>query len=169
MAFHISRPAKKRRFLGASLAILFFGAIGPRVSLAEEQEQMGVPDDLIQRGRLFRIALDEAYHKLVKMASLRTRGGNDITELAVAYIPIGTSFDDAEIILQNAGFKVGQRPSSNPPGNRPDRHAVTASIVSFAQKFPSRTDVYVFLTPQIPGDYRGGVATISATIIMSFL
>lgn len=125
-------------------------------------------DSLEQRGKQLRAAIDLAFKKLSDARALKPMGASDITEVVVQYIPVGTSFDEAEYILRSAGFSVDPRPSANPTGNRPDRYDVVGSIVPFVQQLLSRVNVYISLSPRAPGDYSK-VNKVSAGIVLSTL
>ena len=122
-----------------------------------KEDHRMVVEDFVKRGKELRAKLQQTYKKLVDSNELRGGlHGTDVTYAVLPYIPIGTSFSGAVAILRNAGFVVGPHPDSNPPPNpnRPkDWYAVVAQITPFAQKFPSRTDLYVSLLPKSPGDY----------------
>ena len=72
-----------------------------------EKEKIMKSNELEHRGKELRKAIDDAYEKLADAEALR--GKNTITDVVIKYIPIGTSFDDAEAILRAAGFKVEER------------------------------------------------------------
>lgn len=137
-------------------------------TVVAKDEGHGDTSELVRRGKLFRVAIDECYIKAIHDTHIKTGRELDISKIAISYIPINTSFDDAEIILRSAGFKVDPRPNTFGPGNRPDKHAVVASIDPYDHRFFSRIDVYVFLTPKNPGVYSEGVARISASIGWSY-
>jgi hypothetical protein len=129
----------------------------------EQVDSRGTSDDMEQRGRQLRRAIEERYKDLVQNHQLKYETAID--DLVLKYIPLRTPIGDAEEILRSAGFAVDPRPI-NPPGMRPDRYDVTASIVPFIDRFPSRTSIYVSLTPTSPQDYRA-ISRLSATIIVS--
>ena len=81
--------------------------------------------------------------------------GNDVSEVVLRYIPIGSSFDKAEEVLRNAGFSVSARPGIDPPGNRPDKHTVSADSYSILDAWPLgyKNRIAVVLEPREPGDY----------------
>lgn len=139
------------------------------ISISDNKKEVHqiVAKDVVQSGRELRAKLQQAYKKLFDSNELRLGPhGTDVTYVVLPYIPIGTSFSEAEAILRNAGFVVGPHPDSNPPPNpnRPkDWYAVLAQITPFAQKFPSRTDLYVSLLPKSPEDYTI-VSRIEATL-----
>ncbi|HEU5020071.1 MAG TPA: hypothetical protein VFT69_19085 [Pseudolabrys sp.] len=54
-------------------------------------------EQLEQRGKDLRAAVQQIYQKLGKSGELRTDiHGTDITAIVLTYIPLGTSFGDAE-------------------------------------------------------------------------
>jgi len=124
-------------------------------------------DELRKHGQQLRAEIEKRYKELVATRELRSLNGNDIDDVVLKYVPLGTSFDDAEKILRDAGFKVDPRPGANPSGNRPDRHDVVASINPFVSNLESKTSVYVFLSPSMPGKYTK-VSKLSAGITTSF-
>jgi hypothetical protein len=122
----------------------------------KELHQMA-SDDVVQRGKELRSALQQTYQKLLNTGKLGGGlHGTDVTRTLLPYIPIGTPFSEAEAVLRNAGFVVGPHPDPSPPPNpnKPkDWYAVIAKISPFSQVFPSRADLYVSLLPKIPGYY----------------
>lgn len=157
--------SQRRTAIHAGLWVPLYLALTPWTSLASPP-----PQDLEILGKRLRIEIDEAYQKLPKSGSTQEieKAGN-ITWLAVRYIPLGSSFDDAEVILRSAGFSVGPRPGPNQPGNRPDRYDVVALIDGYRSNLVSRTNVYVFLSPKAPGDFYDGVSAIFASFTTSYL
>lgn len=121
----------------------------------QKEKNIVTSESLEQRGKQLRAALELAYKKKVdaKTLSADPRVGNDVTDVVVRYIPIGTSFDDAESILRSAGFRVDPRPNVKVEGNRSGRYDVVGAIVPFVQKFLSSVNLYVHLSPAMPGDY----------------
>lgn len=137
------------------------------VEAIQKKETIMTSNELKQRGKQLRLVIDQTYKKLSDTKELRV-GANDITVVVVKYIPVGTSFNDAEQILRSAGFTVTPRPSGSVIGNRPDRYDVVGEIVPFVQKFLSRISIYISLSPKTPRDY-GKVNKISASIVLSTL
>jgi hypothetical protein len=131
--------------------------------LTDTKRQM-TSDDLQHQGKQLRAAIEHTYQEL--SASNALKYDTPIDYVVLRYIPLDTSFNDAEQILRSAGFKVDPRPTTNPQGTRPDRYDVTASIVPFIDRFPSRTSIYVSMAPKLPGDYST-IARLSASIIVS--
>src|SRR5207249_9735577 len=109
-------------FLVLGLAAMLSWFALPSCAIEKENGQM-TSNDLEQRGKQLRAEIEAAYKQLKSAKKLRTGiKGNDITELVLKYVPIGTSFDDAENILRFAGFTVHPRPTANAAGNHPGKH-----------------------------------------------
>jgi hypothetical protein len=126
-----------------------------------------IADEINQRGIQLRADIEQRYAELSAEQQLKPMGGNDISDIVLKYIPVGTSFDDAEKLLWLAGFNVDPRPSAHPLGNRPDKYDVVASIDPFIGHLFYKTSVYVHLSPKIPGDYNE-VSKVYAGIAVSF-
>jgi hypothetical protein len=119
----------------------------------QKEKSVMVTESLEQRGKQLRVALEQAYQKMVdeKTLSARPMAGNEVTDVVVRYIPIGTTFDDAESILRSAGFSVDSRPSASTDINL--HGDVVGAIIPFAQKFISSVNLYVRLSPAVLGDF----------------
>lgn len=172
MAFKRKNKAKLTPLIAwsACLVLCVVFLLMPAHGETIQKEKIIMTSDLLeQRGKQLRSAIEQAYKKLVDARSLKPMGGNDITEVVVQYIPVGTSFDDAESILRSAGFKVEPRPSANPSGSFPWRYDVMALIDSFdLKRFPFKVSVSVFLSPKTPGNYDK-VNKVDAGIVLSSL
>jgi hypothetical protein len=132
----------------------------PIRSLAAASDQIST--DLAKRGKLLRAEIDSTFKAVGAQVPLR---GTDITKLVEKYIPLGTSFDDAEQVLRCAGFTVYPRPPSNIVSDRPDRYNVAAFLQLRGAVF-YKTQAIVSLAPRAPGDYST-VTRISAGIFSS--
>ena len=132
--------SQRRTAIHAGFWVPLYFALVPWASLASPRQDLDV------LGKKFRVEIDKAYQKVPKSGSTQEIDkAGDITWLAVRYIPLGSSFDDAEVILRAAGFAVGARPGPNQPGNRPHRYDVVARIEQYRTSLLfSRTDVFVF-------------------------
>ncbi|WP_041492830.1 hypothetical protein [Burkholderia lata] len=157
--------SQRRTAIHAGLWVPLYFALVPWASLASPRQ------DLEVLGKRFRIEIDKAYQKVPKSGSTQEIDkAGDITWLAVRYIPLGSSFDDAEIILRAAGFAVGARPGPNQPGSLPHRYDVVARIEQYRTSLLfSRTDVSVLLSPKAPGDFQDGVSAVFASFTTSYL
>ncbi|WP_124835571.1 hypothetical protein [Burkholderia sp. Bp9031] len=155
---------QRRTAIHAGLWVSLYFALKPGALLASP------PQDLEILGRRLRVEIDEAYQKLPKSGPIQEiEKAGDITWLAVRYIPLESSFDDAEVILRGAGFSVGPRPDKNQPGNLQHRYDVIARIDGYRSNVVSRTNVSVFLSPKAPGDFYDGVSAIFASFTTSYL
>lgn len=124
--------------------------------------------ELERSGQMLRADLEQCYRKLRNEKKLHPNGSSDVTALIEKYIPLGTSFDNAEAMLRFAGFSVDPRPNLNNPPTRWDSYYVVAAISPFAETFISKTSLYVSLIPRSPGDYTS-VSKISAGFTLSTL
>jgi hypothetical protein len=83
----------------------------PAKSYAESapaQTEQITADALKHRGEQLHAEIDATYKQLRASNSLRNslQGGNDVTAIALKYIPIGIGFADAEAILRAAGCTI---------------------------------------------------------------
>ena len=81
------------------------------------------------------------------------------------YIPIGTTFDDAERVLRAAGFQISARGKSN---IYPYPYQVLATIDQYVPTLFGKTSVVVVLEPEHPGEWRS-VAGVTADIVVERL
>ncbi|MBF0560734.1 MAG: hypothetical protein HQL37_01710 [Alphaproteobacteria bacterium] len=115
-------------------------------------------------GKQLRADIDNEYKRLVETHSLK--GGlesNDLTEIVTRYIPVGSTFDDAENILRNAGFMVEPRSGTKSISFGESVYGVYAKIDQYVHIFMSKTSIYVFLLSKSPGDYST-VSKIEASL-----
>jgi hypothetical protein len=141
---------------------------------AKKESHPIATENLNQRGKQLRAAFEDAYRSL--RASGKFGGFKiDVTPVVLQYISIGTSFDDAEAILQSAGFFIFPHPDLDAPENGPQNpnrsklwYAVTAWINPFDQFFPSKISLDVLMLPKSPGDYTT-VDKMLATFVISSL
>ncbi len=90
------------------------------------------------------------------------RGGNDIVDIVLSEIPLGSSYPDAIEICQAAGFAIGRRAL-----DATRKGAVSMQlnkIDPYKQMFMSKTVVYIMLYPTSAEDWstvKDVVATIS--------
>ncbi|MGA7750379.1 MAG: hypothetical protein WCA63_09545, partial [Gallionella sp.] len=80
-------------------------------SPSQENARMN-SSELETRGKQLRASMDVRYKELIAAGgALNSREiifqSVDLTDLFTPYIPIGMSFDDAEVVLRAAGFSVG--------------------------------------------------------------
>jgi hypothetical protein len=127
-----------------------------------EMAQLG---DVETRGKELRTAIDAFYARLpvtTKAPSLPPTPATDMADILKRYIPAGTSFDDAEAILRQAGFTI-VRPRrielQPPPTNVLPAYDVLAELQQTIGSPPSRMNARAVLRPQAIMDY-GVVAEV---------
>lgn len=104
-------------------------------------------NDLEERGRQFRFAIDENFQRQKRERSLKPFPFiNNMRYFIVTYIAVERSFDEAETILITAGFNAHMRPASNIVGTREDKYDVIATLL-LARGFPSITLLVVAMHP----------------------
>ncbi len=152
---------KKGIFFTAAALLLASFIINPHHAQAADPQPAAAQDphkaELRQRGGELRAAIDNEYDKITYDHTLKTEGENDITPAVAKFIPPGTSFDDAELILRGASFKVSPRPDAgNPKTLQADpayKDSVMATINPYKDLLIGTVHVTVYLTPAAPGDY----------------
>ena len=127
--------------------------------------------DFRERGARLRLALERAYQDLRHTGEFKS-AGNDVSSIAKKYIPVGTSFADAETTLRSSGFNIDPLPSREPPNPTPlrsderklmMRFAIFGTLV-LAQQGVSRITVEVTLLPKILGADHNTVKGVHAAI-----
>jgi hypothetical protein len=112
--------------------------------------------ELKQRGVQLRVEIDQVCDDLVQRHSLGPQ--NFISELVTSYIPVGSSFGDARVILEAAGMKVIIK----------DYTPKNSSMVGWANLSDkllfSNTEVAIDLSPKVPKDFSSGVGNVTALI-----
>jgi len=144
---------------------------GIEASAASEREKsVEGSKQLVDRGRQLRLDIDRTYKKLSEEGAIKNQGmgRNFITDVVTKYIPLGTSFDDAEAILRAAGFTVYPRiPNPRISDLYPEKHDVIATIDQYVPTPFGKTSVDVALRPRAPGDYSV-VQNVTAEITRIF-
>ncbi len=158
-----------RRFKLALLAtaLVVVGSAGlsgcSEVGKGVEDQQINAPAAAVEqaldkRGRQLRVAIDEAYqlYKKERDSGVKPKDNfGDISDLILRFIPIGSTFDDAERILRAAGCYVGPRGATTLYGtDYKGRFDVQAGISHIEKMFFGRADLFIHLTPPKEGDYR---------------
>ncbi|MFY9642451.1 MAG: hypothetical protein WCD20_19770 [Rhodomicrobium sp.] len=130
-----------------------------------------VSGDLGKRGAELRGALQPAYKRVVAGGGFGPLHGADVTEDILPFIPTGTPFNDAVVILKSAGFDILPYPNVNAPPNRnraKNWYALIARISPFANGIFDRYELYVSLLPPSPGEYTT-VSKVAATFYRTSL
>ncbi|MCW5797983.1 MAG: hypothetical protein LZF60_230099 [Nitrospira sp.] len=133
-------------------------------------------ETLEQRGRQLRAALEQKFRTLKEANQLGMGNGPgvDVSPIVAIYIPIGTSFEEAEKVLLAAKFKMGQRPprpiyrESAPEWEKAMRFTLVGGFV-LEQSFGYVASVGIELYPDSAGDPGAHVKEIQARIQTSYL
>jgi hypothetical protein len=113
--------------------------------------------DFQERGSRLRLALERAYQDLRHTGDFKS-AGNDVSSIVEKYVPVGTSFANAETTLRSSGFNIDPLPPREPPKNTSPlwsgerelmmRFAIFGTLV-LAQHGVSRITVEITLLPKI--------------------
>ena len=113
--------------------------------------------DFQERGARLRLELERAYQELRHTGDFKS-AGNDVSSIVKKYVPVGTSFANAETTLRSSGFNIDPLPPQEPPKNPSPlwtgehkllmRFAIFGTLV-LAQQGVSRITVEVTLLPEI--------------------
>jgi len=163
----------KRWLVGLILGVAVLS--GPAYGEDIQKEKSVVTNEsLEQRGKQLRTAIEQEYQRLEDSKAMTPKSGGNISELVLKYIPVGTSFDDAERILRGAGFDVGARVGPNTPVKSPFRvpnpkYFLTAQIIGLhGSPFTLRTvSVVIYLWPKDP-NYYVNVNEVGGSIYLSY-
>jgi len=77
----------------------------------QKEKNIMTTELLEQRGKQLRTEVMQIWNNLKHSKSLRMT--NDISDAVAKFIPVGTSFDDTEVILRSAGFGIWQPKESD--------------------------------------------------------
>jgi hypothetical protein len=128
--------------------------------------------DFQERGARLRLELERAYQDLRHTAEFKS-DGNDVSSIVQKYVPVGTSFANAETTLRSSGFNIDPLPPREPPKNPSPlwsgehklmvRSAIFGTLV-LAQQGVSRITVEITLLPKILGADHNTVKGVHAAI-----
>ncbi len=156
-----------------SLGVIVLSLYPVSPSLALEFSSSPGPDTFSQQGKELRAELERVYRD--PKAKRDSLNGLDVSSTIARYIPIGTSFDDAERILIAAGFTMAPRPprpidrDPAPEWEKPLRFTMGGGLVLDRTFFASVTEVSVTLSPDFPGDPKAHVKEIHANLKTTYL
>src|SRR5262245_38143180 len=142
--------------------------IAARADAVDRRNQINALD-FQERGARLRVELERAYQDLRRTGEFKS-AGNDVTSIVKKYVPVGTSFADAETTLRSAGFNIEPLPpresSKNPYplGNGEDKRSAIFGTFVLAQHGVSRMTVEVTLLPKILGADHNTVKGVHAAI-----
>jgi hypothetical protein len=145
--------------------------IAAHADAVDQRNQMNALD-FRERGARLRLELERAYHDLRHTGGFKS-AGNDVSPIVKKYVPVGTSFANAETTLQSSGFNIDPLPPREPPKDPSQlwsgenklmtRFAIFGTLVLAEQGF-SRITVEVTLLPKILGADHNTVKGIHAAI-----
>lgn len=149
----------------------------PWPGMAVEKEEVTMSaSDVEQRGKQLRAELERTYRdpKDTRKLGKGVGPGIDVSSIVAKYIPIGTSFDEAEQVLQAAGFHMAARPprpmhrEPAPEWEKALRFTMGGGL-ELDKAFGYRADVGVTLYPDAPGDPGARVKQIISSIQTTYL
>jgi hypothetical protein len=118
--------------------------------------------DFQERGARLRLELERAYQDLRHTGVFKS-AGNDVSSIVEKYVPVGTSFANAETTLRSSGFTIDPLPPRESPENlsplRSGEHelmmrfAILGTLVLAQQGF-SRITVEITLLLKTLGDHN---------------
>jgi len=128
---------------------------------AAPQTEQITADALKHRGAQLQAEINATYKQLRASNSIRNsiEGGNDVTAIALKYIPVGIAFADAEAILRAAGCTIV--------------HSKQGHVAARSNLAGGFFDLYghafaVDLVPRAPGDFSV-VAEVRANIFAKYV
>jgi hypothetical protein len=157
----------KKLFSGPALWLVLLVGVSvhsPSVQAADQQSTAEVvtkgdrqmsEEELQQRGKQLRADIEQRYKELARAHKLTLN--TSIDDVVGKYILIGMSFEDAEKLLQSAGFTYS---ITNKAPNTPH---LTAVVDLPTHRF-SKTEVAVDLVPTIPNDFHSNIGKRVAII-----
>jgi hypothetical protein len=145
--------------------------IAAHADAVHQRNQMNALD-FHERGARLRLELERAYQDLRHTGRFES-AGNDVSSIVKKYVPVGTSFANAETTLRSSGFDIDPLPPREPPmtpsqlGNGEHklmmRFAMFGTLV-LAQQGSSRITVEITLLPKILGADHNAVKGVHAAI-----
>lgn len=127
-------------------------------ALPTKEKKAMTTDELKQRGKELRAEIEQAYQKFRGSMEFRKAkmADEDISPATGKYIPPGTPFEDAEIILRNAGFELSPSPprppvSNPPPGYRDEYRFDISGTMILDQGLTYEFSAWTSVTPESPG------------------
>jgi hypothetical protein len=154
----VARAAMVALFLSLALCTACSGPDWTR------PDARGIPSALVVRGEALREAIDDQWKH--PQSKNRRRYGLDIDDVVLQYIPVGSSYDEALLVLTAAGFKVEDRRMSvtdvGKPWYQPSR------IDPYAPCMLCRITAFVALYPGTGEDWSR-VGRLHAEISIMYL
>ena len=145
--------------------------IAAHADAVERRNQMNALD-FQERGARLRLELERAYQDLRHTGRFES-AGNDVSSIVKKYVPVGTSFANAETTLRSSGFNIDPLAPRETPKNASllwsDEHKLMMRFAIFgtlvlAQQGFSRITVEITLLPEILGADHNTVKGVHAAI-----
>jgi hypothetical protein len=141
--------------------------IAAHAHAVEQRNQMNALD-FQERGARLRLELERAYQDLRHTGRFES-AGNDVSSIVKKYVPVGTSFANAETTLRSSGFNIDPLPPREPPPLWSDEHKLMMRFAIFgtlvlAQQGFSRITVEITLLPERLGADHNTVKGVHAAI-----
>jgi hypothetical protein len=139
---------------------LLVAAHAGAVDRRKQINALGFPE----RGARLRLALERTYQDLRRTGEFKS-AGNDVSSIVRKYIPVGTSFANAQTTLRSSGFDIEPVPPRDPPKNSSPlwKFAIFGTLV-LAQHGISRITVETTLLPKISEADDKTVKSVHAAI-----
>src|SRR5262245_31118742 len=128
-------------------AVVFVSLLAAAQAGAVDQRKQISALDFQERGARLRLELERAYQDLWRTGEFKS-AGNDVSAIVKKYVPVGTSFADAQITLRSSKFEIDSLPPRDPPKNASPlwKFSIFGTLV-LAQKGISRIVVETTLLP----------------------
>jgi hypothetical protein len=151
------RPAVKFAVICVSLLIAV------RAGAVDRRNQISALD-FQERGARLRLELERAYQDLRRTGEFKS-AGNDVSSIVRKYVPVGTSFANAQTTLRSSGFEIDPLPPREPPKNPSPlwKFAIFGTLV-LAQRGVSRITVETTLLPKTMDADHNTVKGVHAAI-----
>lgn len=170
----IEENMRKQGYRRISLVFLIAAFIWvPLICMAQgnEKNQMNM-SDLEQRGKELRAEIDQEFQKLKGSNKFEFR--NDIVPLFEKYMPVGTSFDEAAVILRSAGFNIDPLPpypvpEDPPPGYSNESRFMMSGDITLESNFYSKSEAIIVVRPESPGAVHNTIKELYGYILHTSL
>ncbi len=127
-------------------------------------------EEVKQRGKGLHAAIEQRYKELEKKP--KTTLDYSVNDVAMKYIPIGTSFEDVKEIIANAGTGYYLDEGKNLDGklnpDLPHPYAMGTNMI-LSETSISSTVFSMLILPKIPGNFQSTVGEIQTHLVFSGL
>ena len=152
------RPTMKLAVICVSLLI------AAHADAVERRSQMSALD-FQERGARLRLELKRTYEDLRHTGGFKS-AGNDVSSVVKKYVPVGTSFADAQTTLRNAGFDIDPLPLREPATNSSPLSSAEHELSSAEHESVMRFAIFATL---VLAQYRASKITVEITLLPKIL